>query len=262
MPTDRAASPPAVVAERPAPGLDVPLWVHPGWAERFPWLVQGTTGAGTEAEPFDLGLSGGQPVGAALERWTRLQGATAMRLAVHSRQVHGAELATHAPGSARGVLVTRGVDGHLTAQAGVLLTVSVADCVPVSLVDARRRAVALVHSGWRGTAAGIAGRALERLVGDGTDPADVWAHCGPAICGRCYEVSPEVHAAVRPEWAPPPAPRPIDLRAQVAERLAGAGVPPEQITTSAHCTRCGPGEFFSHRAGSSARQMGVLGIRE
>jgi copper oxidase (laccase) domain-containing protein len=54
---------------------------------------------------------------------------------------------------------------------------------------------------------------------------------------------------------------PIDLRAAIAERAAEAGIEPSQITLSAHCTRCGPGAFFSHRAGSPARQMGVLGVR-
>ena len=48
------------VAERLRPG-DVPLWVQPEWEERFPWLVQGTTGRGGGEEPFDLGLSGAQP---------------------------------------------------------------------------------------------------------------------------------------------------------------------------------------------------------
>jgi hypothetical protein len=59
------------VAERLAPG-DLPLWVHPDWEARFPWLVQGTTGQGSGDEPFDLGLSGAQPVGAVLDRWRRI----------------------------------------------------------------------------------------------------------------------------------------------------------------------------------------------
>jgi copper oxidase (laccase) domain-containing protein len=54
---------------------------------------------------------------------------------------------------------------------------------------------------------------------------------------------------------------PIDLRAAIAERAAAAGLDLERVTLSGHCTRCGPGAFFSHRAGSAARQMGVLGVR-
>ena len=84
------------------------------------------------------------------------------------------------------------------------------------------------------------------------------AHLGPAICGACYEVGPEVHEAL---GQPPPTDNaPIDLRAVQAHQLIEAGVAPERITVSAHCTRCGTG-FFSHRAGDAGRQLGVLGIR-
>ncbi|MDQ3520940.1 MAG: polyphenol oxidase family protein [Gemmatimonadota bacterium] len=236
---------------------DVPLWVHPEWAERFPWLVQGTTGSG-----FDLGLFGDQPIGAALQRWRALRSATGMNATVHARQVHGSDVAVHGLDGLGGMLLMEGVDGHLTDQRGLLLTVSVADCVPVSIVDPEKRAVALVHAGWRGTAAGIVGRALERLreVYDAS-PADLWLHAGPAICGDCYEVGPEVHAALRPEKAPPAVPTPIDVRAVVAGQAVMAGMPRERLSVSAHCTRCGPGDFFSHRVGSPGRQMGVLGVR-
>ncbi len=245
-----------IVAEARLEG-EVPLWVHPEWAERFPWLVQGTTGSG-----FHLGLFGDQPVGAALQRWRALRCVTGMNATVHARQVHGADLAVQSLDGLGGMLVLEGVDGHLTNRSGLLLTVSVADCVPVSLVDPVRRAGALVHAGWRGTAAGIVGRALEGLGEEyGSRPADLWLHAGPAICGGCYEVGPEVHAALRPHLAPPDAPTPVDVPAVIAEQAVNAGVPDERVSVSAHCTRCGPGTFFSHRAGSPGRQMGVLGVR-
>jgi YfiH family protein len=155
-----------------------------------------------------------------------------------------------------------GFDGHATSLRGLLLTVGVADCVAVSIVDPARRSVALVHAGWRGTAAGIVERGIGILRDAyGADPTELRLHCGPAVCGRCYEVGPEVHAGVRPGEPPPSGPTCIDLRRAIAERAAAAGVSPGHVTISAHCTRCGPGAFFSHRAGSPARQMGVLGIR-
>ena len=249
------------VAEEPAGG-DVPLWVHPEWRDAFPWLVQGTTGRGGGDEPFDLGLSGAQPVGRVLDRWRALLAATEMPTAAHSRQVHGADVWTHGEGAAPGVLVMDRFDGHVTARPGLLLSVGVADCVPVSVVDPERRAVALLHSGWRGTAAGIAGRGIRRLVeAFSADVAGLRLHCGPAICGRCYEVGPEVHAAIHPDREPPSAPAPIDVRAAIVEHALSLGLRPGHVTVSAHCTRCGPSDFFSHRGGSSARQMGVLGIR-
>ena len=240
----------------------IPGWTHPQWTERFPWLVQGTTGAGEGSEPFTLGLWGQAPVGEVLGRWRNLRRELRMPTAVHALQVHGAKLRLHTAPAAGELILTEEVDGHLTRQPGALLTVSIADCVPIFLVDPERRAVALLHGGWRGIAAGILEAALGALEDEfGSEPRDLWMHCGPSICGECYEVGPEVHAAVRPWVEAPAAPMPVDLRAAVAERAVARGLVPERITLSTHCTRCGPGAFFSHRGGSSGRQVGFLGVR-
>lgn len=255
----------------------VPLWSQPEWATRFPWLVQATTGAhapegGEDTEagaPFDLGLFGTQPVGAAMSRWRSLRHALGMPNVATALQVHAADLAVHETAGPPGLHVGAGVDGHLTRRAGLLLAVSVADCVPVSVVDAERRAVAMLHAGWRGAAAGILERALKAMASSfGSRAADVHVHLGPAICGACYEVGPEVHRAVRPGRDAPAGPAPIDLRGALADRAAAAGVPAAQLTVSTLCTRCGgsrrgsgPADFFSHRGGRAERQMGVLGIR-
>lgn len=243
------------VREVPRPGT-VPLHVHSEWAERFPGIVQGTTGRGDAAEPFDLGLFGGSPVGPTLSRWRALRDATGMPGAVHARQMHGVGIRAHHGPAPDGLLVTEAFDGHLTDRPGVLLAVSVADCVPVFLVAPQRHRVALLHGGWRGTAAGMVPKGIAALA-EG-DPAGVHVHLGPAICGRCYEVGPEVHVAL---GLPDPGGKaPVDVRAVQVAQAIGAGVPPERITVSEHCTRCGDG-FFSHRGGDPGRQMGVLGIR-
>lgn len=238
---------------------EIPLWRHVEWRERFPWLVQGTTGTG-EGEPFDLGLFGAQPVGTVMDRWARMRSALTMPSVVHARQVHGAEVRRHVEAPAPGLLVMDGYDAHTTELSGVLLSVSVADCVPVFVVDGRRRAVALAHAGWRGTAAGVLDATLRAMRLAGSAAADLHVHMGPAICGRCYEVGPEVHAAVRAD-RPPPGRAPIDLRAALAEQALANALAPEHVSTSAHCTRCGPGGFFSHRGGSAGRQMGIIGVR-
>jgi YfiH family protein len=185
-----------------------------------------------------------------------------MRASAHSLQRHGTEIFRHRAPGQEGMIVIEGYDAHLSDLPGLLLSVSVADCVPVFLADPAHRAVAAVHAGWRGVAGGGLERALAAM-GEAflTRPAEVWVHCGPSICGECYEVGPEVHRAVHPARPAPAAPTPIDLRAALVERAAAAGVPAGQMSVSAHCTRCGPGAFFSHRAGSPARQMGVLGVR-
>ena len=248
---------PRPVREERAPGA-VPLYSHAEWTERFPWLVQGTTGRGA-AEPYDLGMFGEQPIGAALARWRSLQSALGMPRAVHAAQAHGTDVRAHEDASP-GLLIIHAVDGHVTRTPGILLAVSVADCVPVFAVDPERRAVAALHAGWRGVAgrmlrAGIA--ALGELAGSA--PADLHVHLGPAICGACYEVGPEVHAALG--LATPEQSTPVDLRAVLARQASQLGVSAENVTVSELCTRCGESPFFSHRAGARGRQMGLIGIR-
>jgi len=250
------------VAERLAPG-DVPLWVQPDWAERFPWLVQGTTGRGSGDEPFDLGLSGAQPVGRVMDRWRGILAWADVPAAVHARQVHEADIWIHREIGGPGILVMNGLDGHVTDRPGLLLSVGVADCTPVFIVDPQVRVLALVHAGWRGTAAGIVERGIHRIVESWDSAAErLWVHCGPAICGPCYEVGPEVHAAIHPDRPVPEGPSTIDVRAAIVERALGMGVPAAQVSVSEHCTRCGPPDFFSHRGGDKARQMGLLGMRQ
>jgi polyphenol oxidase len=246
------------VAEVAADG-EIPLWRHPEWEEELPWLMQGTTGRGADGS-FDLGLAGTSPVGAALDAWLALRETLGCRGVAVSRQLHGARVALHGA-AAQGLLVMRGYDGHLSSAPGLAVAVTVADCVPVTLVDTQRRRVAVLHAGWRGTAAGILEEGMSRLVEDG-ETAQLRAHLGPAICGSCYEVGPEVHAAVNPERPPPAGRRAIDLRSAQASRLERLGIPAERVTVSSWCTRCGARHFHSHRAGDAGRQVGFAGVRE
>jgi hypothetical protein len=244
---------------REVPAGDVPAVAHPGWQEAFPWLVQGTTHRGDGDAPFDLGLyAAASPPRSVMRNWEALRRASGLGRIVYAHQVHGAEMRAHGAGET-GLHVAEACDGHVTAEPDVLLTVSVADCVPVSVVDPGRRAVALLHAGWRGAAAGILDRGLEDLVGGGSRIPDLYVHLGPAICGACYEVGPEVFAALG--LPRPAAPTPVDLRAWLAGRAVAAGVPTEQVSLSTHCTLCGDGDFFSHRGGDRERQVGFLGVR-
>lgn len=236
---------------------EFPLYTHPGWQAQWPWLVQGTTGRGEDA--LDMGLFGETPAGLVCARWLRLRETTGMRYAAHAFQVHGSRILWHELGCAE-LMISDDADGHATATTDILLTVSIADCVPISLVAPTQRAVALLHGGWRGVAAGILEKGIRLLAHHtGARPEELHLHCGPAICGNCYEVGPEVPAALGLEAGGGKVL--LDVRALVAERAIGAGVPADRITTSSHCTRCGEAAFWSHRGGSRQRQMGVLGLR-
>lgn len=241
-----------------------PALVHPGWRDAFPWLLQGTTVRGPGEAPFDLGLfSGGSPREAVRRRWSDLVASLEMDMAVHSPQPHGSVVGDPGRPSlhrAAPLALVEARDGHLTAEPGVLLAVTVADCVPVFVVDPVRKAVAMVHAGWRGAAAGILEEGLAAMRSTfGTSAEDVHLHLGPAICGDCYEVGPEVFRAFG--LRPPPGPAPIDVREILAGRAVVAGVDPGRLTVSEHCTRCTDSGLFSHRGGDAFRQVGYLGIR-
>jgi hypothetical protein len=252
------------ITEAPVQG-GLPHVRHPEWAHRHPWLVQGTTRRGGGAHTFDLALFGPGPGtgGRALAHWDQLLVHTGCVAAAHARQVHGASVRVHRE-LAPGLHLAPPCDGHLTRRPGVLLAVTVADCVPVTLVHPEERIVGSLHAGWRGAAAGILETGLATLKRAwGVDAAGVEVHLGPAICGSCYEVGPEVHTAL--DLPAPSAPTPVDLRAVLAHRCLAAGVPGRAVTVSTHCTRCGDGEgggaFFSHRAGDGERQVGFVGLR-
>lgn len=238
----------------------VPLYVVTDWADRFPWLFAGITHAGPGPDPFDLRLFGESASAGAEARWKELLEDSAFETIVHARQLHETRIVVH-DRVGTGIQEAKGAaDGHATAESGVLLAVTVADCVPVYLLDADARAVALLHAGWRGTAAGILKRGIE-LLGQrwGTDPDHLLVHLGPAICGACYEVGPEVFRALGVEV--PPHPAPLDMRGVLVQQARAVGLLPESITVSGLCTLCGDGNLFSHRGGRSERQVAVLGIR-
>jgi len=234
----------------------VALLVHEEWTARFPFLIQATTGGGTRGA--DFGLFREAPIGDVMARWRQLRVQTRTTTTVHARQVHGTHVLQHAALPEGMLIAGHDADGHCTQEPGILLTVSVADCVPVSIVSTWPRAVAMVHAGWRGVAAGALEAGLAALRARGAQPASMWVHLGPAICGNCYEVGHEVFRALHLDA---PADRMLDLRAVLAARAALAGVPAGHVSSSEWCTRCDGNVLFSHRAGSTGRQMGVIGLR-
>ncbi|HLH41419.1 MAG TPA: peptidoglycan editing factor PgeF [Bryobacteraceae bacterium] len=150
-------------------------------------------------------------------------------------------------------------DALLSRTPGLLVSVRTADCFPVLLADAAHRAVAAVHAGWRGSAAGIAIATLREMRKFfGTDPQDVVAAIGPGIGACCYEVGEEVARRFGMETAGH-----LDLAAHNLRQLAEAGVPHSQIETLGGCTFCGAERFHSwRREGPRAgRMISYVGIR-
>lgn len=205
-----------------------------------------------------FGLSGTDPVGEVVGRWAGLladMAADARGICI-APQVHGSTVLAHAT-PWDGFLRTGPADGHVTLERGLALAVTVADCAPVFVVHPPTRAVAIVHSGWRGTEAKIVHEAIRALGRAGIAPDELHVHVGPAICGRCYEVSADVRS--RLTGAECTRSGNVDIRSLIAEDARSAGV--GTVTVSPSCTRCDNDTFFSHRAGDAGRQLGVIVAR-
>jgi len=144
-------------------------------------------------------------------------------------------------------------DGQVTARPAVGVMVLTADCLPVAL--GAPGAVAMLHAGWRGLAAGIleeGAAALRELAGE----QELHALIGPGAGPCCYEVGAEVHAAL----GGTPRRGPIDLAGIAARRLRAAGV--GEVRALDVCTICDR-RFFSHRreGDRAGRQAGVAWLR-
>ena len=130
-------------------------------------------------------------------------------------------------------------DALVTSEADLPLSVAVADCVPVALVG--ERGVGMVHSGWRGTLAGVSGKALREM-----DEGGVRAYVGPAIRGCCYEVSEELAEEFAREFGPGVVSgRYLSLPAAIRMDLERSGV--AEAVDLGLCTGCRTDLFFSHR---------------
>jgi YfiH family protein len=187
-------------------------------------------------------------------------------------------------------------DGLITATPGLLLAIQTADCLPIVLVDTKRRAIGVFHAGWRGTVQ----RIVEKGVGEmqrwfGTRPQDIKAAIGPGIGGCCYEVGEELRTKFESQFsyaaklfhevkdsdpvhekypllfltarAPGHGELPpkifLDLAEANRRQLLSVGVPAKSIESSPLCTSCRTDLLFSYRAekGKTGRMMAVAGIR-
>ena len=142
-------------------------------------------------------------------------------------------------------------DALVSNTPGRFLGIRTADCLPILMVDERRRAIAAVHAGWRGTARRIAPKVLETLAARfASRPEDLLVAIGPGICGCCYTVGPEVARQFHP-WFPELAQvsgqTNLDLAEANRRQIVEAGVPAGRIYTAGHCSFCQPEDFFSYR---------------
>ncbi|MGH9698396.1 MAG: peptidoglycan editing factor PgeF [Candidatus Acidiferrales bacterium] len=285
-----------------APPLARLDWLVHGFSTRLGGVSELASGANREAnsgKELNLGFTeedSRERVLANRRKYFQALGAGKMR-PIALRQIHSDIVQVVDSSKAALADVAPQGDALITRERGVLLCVQTADCIPILLADTKHRAVAAIHSGWRGTVRRIAEKTLGRMQMEfGTRPSDVIAAIGPGIARCCYEVGHEVvkeFAAKFPDarewfdgpfdalsdgdhdpnWLPwltmkppghaPPAPRvQLDLVAANRAILAGAGIPPARIVSSGYCTRCRTDLFFSYRLErATGRLMAAIGVR-
>jgi hypothetical protein len=279
----------------------------PGW-ERFPWLWHGfSTRLGGESTVYCLeGAPAELNLGFTSEdnreivlRNRRLYteavtGDPDTRL-VCLRQIHSTLLVIPLSGDALRAEPRKG-DGLITNEAGLLIGIQTADCIPVLVADLKRRVVAAFHAGWRGTVERIVEKGVGRMrLEFGSRPEDLLAAIGPGIGRCCYAVGEEVLSSFESQFiyarelfsevystdpvrtkypmlfltqrAPGHSEMGPSLHLDLVEanrrQLLAAGLSPSSIQSIGGCTNCQPELFFSHRAaqGRAGRMMAVIGIR-
>jgi YfiH family protein len=266
--TERLAARSVTVREHPSPASPFPLFVLREWEERFPGLRAGITAAAPDA---DFGISRAPSEAALRLGYQRLGAQLGFSSQAVARQVHGSIVVAVDRAQRRGLWLAGDADGLICDRSGVLCCVTAADCVPVYVLDVHSGALAILHAGWRGVAAGVLESGLGAMATRyGSRPELLSVHFGPAICGGCYEVGPEVSAALGLKEAEAGdgsetavVPGTVDLRAELGRRAVRLGVRPGDITTSSWCTRCSSDQFHSYRGKGLAagRMAAFLGWR-
>lgn len=281
----------------------------PDW-NRWPWLIHGfSTRTGGVSSAYRPGQHAGEPgfdlnlgytesdsrdnVVENRRRFLKALGAPASMKLVTLKQIHSSSVLT--VGENELAPSCQG-DGLMTNQPGILLAIQTADCIPVLVVDVKKKAVAAFHAGWRGTVKRIVESGVGKMrVAFRSRPEDLVAAIGPGIAACCYAVGEEVRSEFGSQFAyaadlfrevsdsdPVREKYPmlfltarapghsnlgpslhLDLMEANRRQLLDAGLRAESITVIGDCTRCQSNRYFSYRAeqGFTGRLLSVVGIR-
>ena len=178
---------------------------------------------------------------------------------VKPKQVHSAEVK---------FVYTSGeiaaTDALISNSNSIVLSIQVADCIPLFLADPLNSVIGLVHAGWRGVEKNIIPDTINRMVQKSASIEGMIAFIGPSIRQCCFEIGPEVSKKF-----------PIDclikgnrdrsfldLQRVAINHLLGSQVLEKNIFSSEECTKCNPDKYFSYRrSGTKAgRMIGVIGL--
>jgi YfiH family protein len=192
---------------------------------------------------------------------------------VTPRQVHGSDiLVISEPNEDYSHFLSVEGDAVITNQPNVMIGVCVADCVPILICDPEKRVVAVVHAGWKGTAAKLVFKVVSGMQSEfGSNPARLHAAIGPCIQKCCYEVDEPVRKAFQQsgiDWdsyaeSKSPGKWHLDLTAANRDLLLLAGLSTDSIQVSEQCVCCHSEQYFSYRRDKdeSGRQIGFIMLK-
>jgi YfiH family protein len=217
---------------------------------------------------LNLGGTVGDDPGHVKENMARLLAATGFQdqQLVQVRQIHSARVIK------ADFPVDAGEDGDAitTDQAGLLLLMRFADCVPILFYDPENKAISIAHAGWKGTLKGVAAEVVREMRSQfGTSPEMLRVGIGPSIGPDHYQVGSDVIAEVKSAF--PGEYDQVLIEAQDGVKLdlwksneihlRKSGV--TQIETAGICTGCSTDLWYSHRAekGMTGRFAAVIGLR-
>lgn len=176
---------------------------------------------------------------------------------IAAQQIHGDRLEwvgekDKGRGAFNGAGAIADCDGLLVAENNTPVVIMVADCAPVLIVDQRKKMLAAVHAGWRGTVAGIVSAAIIELCNAGSNPVDIRLGIGPTLCINCFEVGEDTARQFTSRFGEKVVTQiagkvHLNINASIIADAVSVGVTPAQITLCPACTRCKHSTFFSYR---------------
>ncbi len=159
-----------------------------------------------------------------------------------------------------GILID--TDGIITNSKDSILSIQVADCIPIFVYDAQKQYIGLIHAGWRGVTSGIVKNSIQQMKNLGSNPIDIKVLLGPSIRQCCYEVGPEVGQYFEKKYQANGKDDRMQLNLQdvVSDKLINLNIQNENIFDVKVCTCCSDQYYSFRRDGNKAgRMIGMMG---
>ncbi len=141
-------------------------------------------------------------------------------------------------------------DSIITQSIDVVLSIQVADCIPIFIADPITKTIGLIHAGWRGGVNGIVHNSIVSMEEAGANPRDIHVVFGPSIRQCCFEVKDDVlgHFPKPYQYVDPIGTYWIDLHGMVIRQLEETGINASNISDMKSCTKCHSQTYHSYRA--------------